>query len=230
MPKPIFVFGTIHSGTTLLTTILGVNSRCYLFADETGAYSKRHIGHLRKIFVKDVANIDNEYFIEKTPNHIFSISEMQEDFPQAKFIVVTRNPIDAVASIYKEYENFNMSLYSYSNNLTACLHAMKYENTFLVTYEDVVKNFDNTIYAICDFTGLQFEESMKNFHEHSPQWFKNLVEKEKFFKKRADQMKKPLFDDTGKGKEFLSKEQINQIEFDCVGKYNKLLKYNRIDK
>lgn len=223
MPKAIFVFGTMHSGTTLMATVMGSNSKCHLIAEETGAYSKKHIDHLRNVFVKQTDSIKKEYFVEKTPSHVFNIDKMQEDFSSSFFIVMVRNPIDAVASIYKDYKDFNLSIYSYTNHLVAASYALQRSNTILVEYEKIVKDFDNVVGNVCDFVGLSFETSMKNFHEQDHQWFGKLLDIDEVFKKRAQQMKQPLFDGTGKGYKYLSKEQINQIEFDCFERYQKIL-------
>jgi hypothetical protein len=222
MPKMIFVVGGKHSGTTLTATILGSNDKCWLIPMESGAYSKIHIKQLRKPFIKEVSLINSEFVVEKTPDHVFEINKIQEDWPDSPIFVVTRNPLDRVASTYRRHGNFNQSIYECSQDLSGCISAMRYDNTFLVQYENIVKDFNNMVIGMCEFAGLKFQDSMINFHQNSPTWYKKQLHDD-HHKIRSDQMKMPLFDGTGIGKELLSKEQIAQVQFDCMDKYNQLI-------
>jgi hypothetical protein len=85
-----------------------------------------------------------------------------------------------------------------------------------------VRDFNKTIARVCDFIGLEFEESMINFHEHSPVWFQNFLDDNQHLRKRSQQMKQPLFDGTGIGAS-LTDEQAKQVRFDCSGKFYSLL-------
>lgn len=217
----IFVVGGKHSGTTLTATILGVNSKAFLVPGESGGYSKRHIKQLRKPFIDEVSLVTSEFFVEKTPDHVYQIDKIQEDWPDAKIVVVTRNPIDRVASTLRRHGNWGQAIYECANDMTACVHASKRKNTFVVTYEDIVKNFDSTVKGMCDFTGLEFEERMRNFHEYSPIWYENLLHDE-HHQIRSTQMKTPLYDDSGWGIDYLTKDQLDQVIFDCADKYKML--------
>jgi hypothetical protein len=222
MTTPIFVMGGKHSGTTLTATILGANSKCSLIPMECGAYSIRHIKNLRKTFVKQTASVESEFLVEKTPDHVYQIDKIQEDWPNSPIFIVTRDPFDRVASTLRRHGNFGQSVYECVNDMTACIYAIQKPNTFLVRYENIVKNFNNTVKDMCNFAGLEFEESMVNFHENAPTWYKHLQE-DGHHKLRSSQMKMPLYDDSGWGTEFLTKDQLGQVEFDCVEKYELLL-------
>ena len=219
MPRLIFVSGPPHSGTTLVATILGVNSKCFLVPSESGAYSKQHIHTLRKAFVRKVSSIESDFIVEKSPEHIFNIDKMQEDFPDAGFVVVMRNPIDIVGSLLRTYGDFNLSLYTCSDYLSACTAFSQYPGVNIVEYEDIVTNFDETISSLCQKLDLDFEDRMKNFHQYSPLWFEKFRDSDDLFKRRSEQMKRPLFDGRGVGKTMLNSDQINQVIFDCQEKY-----------
>lgn len=206
-----------------MATILGANSRCFLITEETGAYSNKHIKTLRKYFIEKVKTIESDFVVEKTPSHVFNINKMQEDFPDAFFIIMTRNPIDSIASTFKIHKNFNRSIYECSNDLSGCINAIKYKNAVLISYEKLVKDFDKTIINLCEFLEISFEKSMINFHETAPTWFEKFIDSDELFKRRSLQMKTPLFDGTGKGIKELSEDQIKQINFDCMDKYLLLL-------
>ena len=218
MPKMIFVIGGKHSGTTLTATILGANSRCFLIPKETGAYSKRNIEQLRKPFLRQVKEIDSEFIVEKTPDHVYQIDKIREDWPTDPIFIVTRNPIDRVGSTMRRHGNWGQSIYECSSDMSACINAMKYDNTFLVSYEDIVKNFNPTVQSMCDFAGLKFEESMINFHEHSPIWHEKHLHDD-HHRLRSEQMRTPLFDGTGIGYKILNEKQINKVISECGEKY-----------
>lgn len=219
----IFVVGGKHSGTTLTATILGANSECWLVPLESGGYSKRHIKQLRKPFIEKVLSIDSKYVVEKTPDHVYQIDKIQEDWPNAPIFVVTRNPLDRVASTQRRHGNWGQSIYECSNDMSACIGAMQKKNTFLITYEDLVKNFEETVRAMCKFSGLEFQESMIKFHENSPVWFENHLDDD-HHRKRSEQMRTPLYDDSGWGINYLTKDQIDQVNYDCAEKYSILTK------
>ena len=75
---------------------------------------------------------------------------------------------------------------------------------------------------MCDFAGLEFEEAMINFHKNAPTWFPNHLH-DSHHKVRSDQMKMPLYDDSGWGKDYLTQEQLDQVVFDCSEIYNELI-------
>lgn len=222
--KPIFVLGGKHSGTTLTATILGVNSKCWLIPMESGAYSIRHISNLRKPFIRQATLLPVEFLVEKTPDHVYQIDKIQEDWPSSPIFVLTRDPIDRVASTLRRHGNFGRAIYECSNDISACIYAVKKPNTYLLTYEQIVKDFNNTVNNMCNFAGLEFEESMINFHENSPLWFPNH-QHDNHHKVRSDQMRMPLYDDSGWGINYLTKKQIDQVNFDCSEKYQTLLQY-----
>lgn len=223
MPKLIFVVGPPHSGTTLLATILGSNSECFLIPSESAAYCKQHINTLRKPFINKVSSIDSQFVVEKTPSHIFNIEKMREDFPDAKFILILKNPLDIVGSMLKTYDDFNFSVYTCSDYLSASLVALK-KDIYLIQYEDIVSNFNETILNLCKYIGIEFQEKMINFHEHSPIWFEKFIDSDNHLKRRSQQMRQPLFDGRGIGRTYLNDKQTDQVMFDCFDKYEEVVR------
>jgi hypothetical protein len=65
---------------------------------------------------------------------------------------------------------------------------------------------------------------MINFHQNAPTWFPNH-QHDNHHKIRSDQMKMPLYDDSGWGIDYLTSEQIDQVNFDCLEKYETLLEH-----
>lgn len=222
MARMIFVVGGKHCGTTLTATIMGSNSKCFLVPTETGAYSKRHIRHTRQPFVNQVRNHPAEIIVEKTPDHVYQIDKIIEDWPEAPVFIVTRNPVDRVASTLRRHGNIGQSMYECKSDLVACLNASMRPNTYVVAYESIVKNFNNTVSSMCRFAGLDFEKSMIDFHENPAVWFEHHYDDD-HSRLRARQMKTPLYDDSGWGSSYLTQEQVDQVMFDCSEDYERLL-------
>lgn len=222
MSKMIFVMGCAHGGTTLMATILGAHRKCHVIPSETCAYTKDKWTN-KDGFVRAISGIDSEYIIEKTPRHVFNIREMKNDFPDASFIVMIRNPLDVTASIYDREGNFNKALYECLNDLTGCLSVMNDHGVILVEYESLVDNFEKVMKMVCDHIGIEFEPQMKDFHEYAPEWFSDYVSWDSHLSLRAWQMKQPLFDGRGRWKKELNAHQIYQIMADCNNKYINLL-------
>lgn len=222
MNKMIFVMGCAHGGTTLVATILGAHRKCYVIPSETCAYTKDRWTNKGDL-IRAMSDIKSEYIIEKTPRHVFNLKQMKEDFPDASFIVMIRNPLDVTASIYAREGNFNKALYECLNDLTGCLSVMNDDRVMLVEYESIVDNFENTMTMVCQHIGIEFEPQMKDFHEYSPDWFSEHVAWDDHLSRRAWQMKQPLFDGRGRWQKELNAHQIYQIMGDCNNKYINLL-------
>ena len=119
----------------------------------------------------------NKIFIDKLPLNIVNVGEIARFFPNAKFILALRNPFDSVLSCFMQSFSLNhamsnflniddaaklydivMSLWqSYSENLSIKSHVVKYEN--------VVTNFDKTIYDLINFLELEWSDDVKNFNK-----------------------------------------------------------------
>ena len=136
---------------------------------------------IRKIYFEkrnQYVNYDkNKIFIDKLPLNIVNVGEIARFFPKAKFILALRNPFDSVLSCFMQSFSLNhamsnflniddaaklydsvMSLWlSYSENLSIKSHTVKYEN--------VVKNFDKTIYDLINFLELEWSDNLKNFNK-----------------------------------------------------------------
>jgi hypothetical protein len=218
MNEMVFVMGCAHGGTTLMATILGSHSEYHLIPTETCAYDGTKWS-TKNDLIKEINKSNSTKIIEKTPSHVFNINLIKDDFPSSHFVVMVRNPLDVVASIYARHGDFNKSIYRCLNDLTGCLSAIKREDAILVEYEDVISNFDLTISKVCNRLGVDFQNKMRDFHSYSPEWFSDYVSWDEHLSLRAWQMKQPLFDGRGRGKKELNQYQIDKIIQDCSDKY-----------
>lgn len=113
--------------------------------------------------------------IDKTPANFFHLGLFSSLFPKGKVIWARRNVIDVAVSIY--FENFNHSQ-KYSTNLKDIAYYAFTQNRLMehwlstqqieileVTYESLIQDFDTQSKKIFDFLGLQWTDSIRDFHK-----------------------------------------------------------------
>jgi len=150
---------------------------------------------LRRLYLSKVGKLFdiNEYFVDKNPLNYNSIGFIATIFPEAKFIYCKRNAMDNCVSIFKLPFDDNQT---YSHDLAALgQHYLQhdalmtfwkeiYPNKILtVNYEDTVADIDNQIQRLIGFIGLEFEDSMLNFHQN-----KRIV-----LTPSAEQVRQPIY-------------------------------------
>jgi hypothetical protein len=219
MPKPtklISVSVCRHSGTTLTATVLGAHANALLIPIETGMFLTEEYK-----FEKIIQNYKTKKFdmvIEKTPNHIYVIDKIKKLHPETKFIANIRDPRDIAASLYKRFHDWSMVMDRLTKDFESIINFQ--EHLYVVKYENIVHNFEETFHKICKYLDIEFDEKMLNFHEYAPNWF-GVVNPEKTngtnFDKlhesnRAWQVKQPLFDGTGRWKKDLNSNHLKDLQ------------------
>jgi hypothetical protein len=100
------------------------------------------------------------YFLDKTPRYHLVLEELAEIFPDAKFIVLWRNPLAVVASILNTWQKgkFNLLYYEqdiYRGPLNILSFAEKRAATVCeLRYEDLVAHPEKHVRRITDFLEL----------------------------------------------------------------------------
>ena len=114
-------------------------------------------------------------WLEKTPEHIFFIKEISFFLPNAKFIHVTRNGLDTIASLYEATRMSQNELWGGQWSLDYCIKRWKtcnsitklyYNNPqhFIVKYEDLLVDKILVLKACCDFIEVAYDNTMtKNY-------------------------------------------------------------------
>ncbi|MEG4198172.1 sulfotransferase [Microcoleus sp. Pol12A5] len=124
-------------------------------------------------------------WLEKTPEHIYFIDEIERFLPDAKFIHILRNGMDTIASMFDATRSFN-ELWGAGWDLNHCInrweHAMltshKYinkSNHILVKYEELLDNKTIILGEICNFMGIEYDDTMLvNYQEKAAKLSLNL--------------------------------------------------------
>ena len=101
------------------------------------------------------------YFLDKTPRYHLIIDEIITVFPQAKFILLWRNPLSVVSSIMSTWAEGRWNLHHYRVDIYAGVEnlinaAVKYEDKmFTMRYEDLTKNCTEKLEECCQYLDLQ---------------------------------------------------------------------------
>ncbi|MEG3941724.1 sulfotransferase [Microcoleus sp. S36b_A3] len=116
------------------------------------------------------AEQNKSIWLEKTPEHIYFIQDIERLLPDAKFIHILRNSMDTIASLYDVTRN-STELWGDGWDLDHCFerwrHAIltshKYANKshhILVKYEDLLDNKAQILGHLCYFMGIPYDEKM----------------------------------------------------------------------
>ena len=131
------------------------------------------------------AEQNKSIWLEKTPEHMYFIDDIERFLPDAKFIHILRNGMDTIASMYEATRSFN-ELWGPGWDLNHCIerweHAMltshKYvnkSNHILVKYEELLDDPKKILGEICKFMGIEYDGKMLvNYQEKAANLSLNL--------------------------------------------------------
>ncbi len=113
-----------------------------------------------------------KYFLDKTPRYYLIIDELMELFPEAKYIILLRNPLDVLTSILTTWVGerlYNLSSYRIDlidavNILNEAIKNYR-DRIFIFHYEDLLVEQHTLIKRLCDYIGVEYEESMLQYNE-----------------------------------------------------------------
>ena len=197
--NPVFLIGFPRSGTTLLDTILRSHPKIKIVEEKpmvlkmidkiknNDLYSLQNINateiqYLREEYLyefKKHINLDNQsnLFIDKLPLNIINTGEILRIFPNAKFILSLRHPMDCVLSCFMQDFKLNDAMSNFMNLEDAAIlykKTMELWNQYISTlkvnyisikYEDLIKNFKPNIKKILKFLNLNWDKSLLNYRQ-----------------------------------------------------------------
>lgn len=164
---------------------------------------------------------------EKTPGHLHYLTRILKAFPDAKFLIVVRHPIDVYTSYVRRARaqpemkwlavSQNFFIKKYRKCVKDTVEALKnYDgNVFLVSYEDFVSSPDKKFKDICEFLNIEFENEPINGGEKSfNSW------------KPDPYLAKPISKETKKWNDYISREEALNIERKLLNEMN-ILSYKQ---
>lgn len=110
------------------------------------------------------------YFLDKTPRYYLIVPELMCLFPQARFILLLRNPLGVLNSLLRHYvQGYWPLLANYRNDLLVAPRmlaaATKQADAFLtiVKYEALVTDPQIEVARLCTWLGLEYDPAMLNY-------------------------------------------------------------------
>lgn len=114
-------------------------------------------------------------FVDKTPRYYFIVDELHHLFPEAKFILLFRNPVAVLSSILTTHvQGYWPMLSKYKDDLILAprnitqLKKQGYDNVLSLRYEQLVTRPQETLAHLCAFLEIPFIESMIEYGEYQP--------------------------------------------------------------
>lgn len=217
-PNAIFIVGCGHSGTSLLNKILGTHPQVNPIGGESELFlaNRLHLPTVEDCITEWLSQTTEKrasHFCEKTPRHIHKTAQIQAFFPEVKFIYVTRNPLDCVASLYKRYENLESAIFRYEFDNYRGLSIVKNENVYRLKYESLITDFKSTVADLLEFLDLP-KTDLSNFHEIKTNYDSHVISKPSSYAANSHsdmrnwQVNQPIFDSRGSHREILKKEEV----------------------
>jgi hypothetical protein len=107
------------------------------------------------------------YFLDKTPRYYLIIRELSEIFPEAKFIFLTRNPLQVISSIITTFSNNTLrNLHFYHIDFFQGFRKIDEGITLLgnravhVKYEDLVSQPNEVLIKIFGFLNVPWDDNL----------------------------------------------------------------------
>ena len=114
--------------------------------------------------------------LEKTPEHINHIDDIEKYVRGAKFIHLVRQGTDVIASLYEVTRKhpewwggewpLDWCIYRWNQAIEMTQKHLYKPNHIAIGYESLVENSHRSLQNICDFIGIKFEEQMvRDYHQ-----------------------------------------------------------------
>lgn len=103
-----------------------------------------------------------QYFVDKTPRYSLIIDEIVRIFPNAKYVMLFRNPLAIVASMIERWghaNRFRPDLYLGLRKLIAARSTLA-ENCLIIKYEDLVLDTERETRRLCEYLEVDYSPQM----------------------------------------------------------------------
>ena len=125
-------------------------------------------------------DVTGKIFVDKQPLNTTKLPLISKLFPQAKILFALRDPRDVVFSCFRRHFRVNVTMFEflgldeaarfYSSIMRlAEIYREKIPlNLFDHRYEDMVRDFEGRIRAVCEFIGVEWNDEMRQFNKFAP--------------------------------------------------------------
>lgn len=122
-----------------------------------------------KFYQRYLAESGKTLFLDKTPRYFLVFDELQMAFPNAKFVILKRNPLAVLSSVmdtWVEGDYYKLSSYKVDLDDGAAFFGRDFshfDNCYELTYEELAEKPKETMNDLCRFLDIDFEESTVNY-------------------------------------------------------------------
>lgn len=206
LPAPVFLVGFPRSGTSLTTRILSSHPDVItsdeegivqLTIDKLNTISDNKQGYpynLNELTVSQVVDLRHKYwdlaqkicgalpgqklFVDKLPLNIIDLPLIYRVFPEARIILLLRDPRDVCLSCFMQYFKANDAManfydlksaarfYDATMNLWHHYEEVFELNLYKLRYEDLVSDIENQTKDLLEFIGLDWDKRILNYYQN----------------------------------------------------------------
>ena len=144
---------------------------------------------------------------------------MKKVFPNAKFVAMSRASKDVVSSLKNRSGSFDGGVQRWISDNKALLENINKDFVYLVRYEDLVTQKEDTMKKVFSFLELGYSNEIFSFYKKGYEWFgvKGAKEtdgkgEEKHLQRRSWQMTQPIHDRRGIWRKSLTDKEANIVD------------------
>jgi len=112
------------------------------------------------LYARTLAHHGKTVWAEKTPSNAFTMQLFLDTFPDSKVVHITRDPLDCIASLVNRGMDVYNAICVYMMNTSKALEVHSNPSAYLIKYEDLTQQPEQTIKQLMAFLGLSYESSM----------------------------------------------------------------------
>jgi tetratricopeptide (TPR) repeat protein len=149
------------------------------YPDAVGEFDAFDIAYLRAAYFRSAGehgvSDPSKLVLDKFPMHLTLAGLLHRVFPQARFVFALRHPCDVVLSCFMQAFDLNntmanfctladsVAMYTRTMDLWQAYREQLPLTVHTIRYEDVVDDFDGQVRSLCEFLGVAWEDSLRQF-------------------------------------------------------------------
>ncbi len=142
------------------------------YADGRETYVNGIRSFAETIYGRVLEKHGKKIFLDKTPRYTMIIDELYELFPEAKYVILIRNPFAILKSELHTYVGDDWNVLSrFAPDLLDAPYRLVDARRLLgnaafeLRYEDLVSEPEDIVNALCEFLGIEFDPGMLDYSD-----------------------------------------------------------------
>jgi hypothetical protein len=206
-----FVVGCGNSGTSLVAARLGLHPLVFTVPRETRLFRpSRRLRRTRDRLARWLAEAERtgaSRLVEKSPKHVHDVGRIRRLLPEARVIVVQRNPFDTALSFKKRFGRIGPGIERWIWDNAA--HGLRDDpRSIRVCYERLTEQPREEFGRLLSFLGLDWDDAVLAGRETS---FGSLAHPDSTMALRARQVAEPVRPNSGQWRVELSPSEIARV-------------------